>query len=182
MLSSAVAAGHQPLGQDLSLQPPWEQERKLQLQVKAARRDLHTLLTDLPSRPQGSQGYSRFPPVTEARKGPAGPNSSRLDHRKAAPHSKKVSLGMLAEDGRRAPEHSPSMGHTRAGFPDRSLGCSGSRITLPFGPVGISVLITAFLREKSCSEDTPLLQDAQRSAGREHHPSCHGLQFANNYK
>lgn len=133
--------------------------RKLQLQVKAVWRGLHTLLTDLPRRPQGSQGYSRFPPVAEARKGPAGPDSPRLDHQKSAPHPKKVSLGMLTEDVKEAPEHSPT---TQLPAPpwatlwsDRSLGCPGSELHFLLALVGVSVLRTAFLRVKPCSEDTP---------------------------
>lgn len=133
--------------------------RDLQLQVKAAWRGLHNLLTDLPCRPQGSQGYSRFPPVAEARKGPAGPDSPRLDHRKPAPHPKKVSLGMLTKDVKEAPDHSPT---TQLPAPpwatlwsDHSLGCPGSELNFLLAPVGISVLRTAFLRVKPCSEDTP---------------------------
>lgn len=91
----------------------WGGERKLHLEMRALWGDLYTYLHILPCRPQGSQGYSRFPPVTQARHSqtgpkwgnphinssvcPAGSDSSRLDHRKSATCPllplRKVSLG-----------------------------------------------------------------------------------------
>lgn len=109
-------------------------------------------LTFLPlCRPQGSQGYSRFPPVTEARKGrtgpkwgnpplnsavcPAGPARSRLDHRKSASRPllplRKVSLKSA---------DSKLTSHTAVGLSDHSLGCSGSRTYFPLAPAEDSAL------------------------------------------
>lgn len=125
-----------------------------------------------PCRAPGGQGYSRFPPVAQGKKGqtgqkkgnprvspsvgPAGLDSLRVDGQKVEGQSqkpggrpsllpfRKVSLGVLTERGVGTPKNSPAT--SCLPLRGKQAGCSASRMVLSFRPVGLSALIAGCLQ------------------------------------